>query len=132
MFEMPSNWNTFLPHFGIQGNYIYFEDDKVYYKQTTKLESCDYEPKGGENLVKMYCDDGQIVSLSVPIVTDVTDKFSSIDPVFEKTQCNYVYIFPYYNDAELYDMAYEAMQDLGVDYYEVDYTMPKIKVAFEV
>ncbi len=124
LFEMPSNWYTLLPHFGVRGNYIYFDGDKVYYKQTTKIESYQYDPEAGESIVADYSDTTSIVRLALPIITDITD-ILNIDPVFDRSVCNSINVIPRYSEDDIYGMTCEG----GA--YEYQYNMPKIKIAFE-
>ena len=124
LFEMPSDlWK--LSDFGIQGNYICFEDDKVYYKQTTKREDYYYEPTEGERMIEQYSDTTSIVALAEPIVTDVTEMFSA-SPIIDLSRCKYITVVPMHTEEEVKQMSIDSGS------YDYEYSMPTVKIAFEV
>lgn len=126
LFAMPSDWWK-LSNFGIQGNYIFFDEDRVYYKQVAKQEDYYYELQDGEDTITTYSDVSRIVELAEPIITDITDMITYPSAI-NLAGVKYITFQPHLTEEYFKQMAIDS----GNNEYEFEWKMPKIKIMLEV
>lgn len=128
LFELSNEALAHLPGFGLQGNYIYFEDGIAYYKQTAKRENYGYEPDNREAIIEEIYDGGCIVRID-EIVTDVSE-YIPFDGVIDTSGANSFSVEMNYTEEEVENMVADGYDNSYNDSYE--YRMGKIKISFEV
>lgn len=130
LFEMPSDALLKLSHFGIRGNYIYFEDGKAFYRQTHRevpyIEAADAMQEGEEWVCDIY-DDVSIIKLAAPIVTDISDYITS-DGVINVGGTEQLVIVPKYTKSDI-DAMIDPEQTGGSG---TRYGSLSVKIVFEV
>ena len=113
VFDTPAS----LTDFGLQGNYIFFEDGRAYYKQGVRMVYQSY-PEDGEIYVDSIKDSNwTIYSLAAPIVTDISDRLDH-DGSINVAGCKYLTVVPKYTK----EWASES---------QFNWTMPVTKFVFE-
>ena len=127
LFELTSSLINSLADFGIQGNYIYFDDGKAYYKQTTKKEVYFYECADGEKVLREVYDGGCIVLLANPIITDISSALAH-DGIIDISGCKYLTIVTEYTEEEVMQIVINNPEAYS-QYW--DYVCPKVKIAVE-
>lgn len=130
LITIPTNLTSNLADFGIQENYIFFEDGKVYYRQGAKIESYDYSVSNmqeGEYVIDSVYDAAEIIGLAKPIITDITDMIS-VDPIIDIEGCAYLTIVPRVTEDEV---RWNAEMGEGESKH-YDFNMPKVEIVVEV
>lgn len=128
LFELSDDALAHLPDFGLQGNYIYFEDGIAYYKQTTKREQYGYEPDNREGIIEEIYDGGCVVRID-DIVTDVSE-YITFDGIIDTSGATSFSVEMRYTEEEVENMVADGYDNSYNDSYE--YRMGKAKIAFEV
>lgn len=130
IFEMPADVITRLPDFGIEGNYIFFEDGKAYYKQTQRADYYDNDGENvaeGEELVEQVYDSANIIRLAQEIVTDVS-AYITFDGIIDVSGVETLTVEMEHSEDEVRNMVVE-----GYEYDDgYEYRNGKIKISFEV
>jgi len=128
LFELSEEALAQLPDFGLDGNYIYFEDGIAYYKQTTKREAYDYEPKDREAVVEQIVDGGSIVRMD-EIITDVS-AYINFDGMIDTSGATSFSVEMRYSEEDIQNrvLSYNGV----VADNDYDYRLGKMRIAFEV
>lgn len=128
VFEIPEDVVPTLPHFGVEGNSIFFDNGKAYYKQTTKLEDSLYSLSAGETTIEEIQYGNKVVKLSGEIVTDISERIPS-DGVIDVSDVTSLTVKMKYSQPEVADMVVDGALGTEGDY---DYRLGKMRIAFEV
>ena len=105
-----------LPNFGVsQYDYIYFSGGSAYYHQGTRWAEY-YDPtlEEGEHVLGDLYDEGSLVLLAQPIITDISDRFS-FDGFLDLSGCKSVTLTSHYTEDDLKTMAEDAMENANAD-----------------
>jgi len=128
LFELPGDVMSRLAEFGLDGNYVYFEDGKAYYKQTSKaVNEYEYEIAEGESLGEYLSNEGmRLVYLAEAVVSDISDYIIS-DGLIDVEGCQYITVEPRYTEEYVY-----ALDEQNNGQSGVAWTMPSTKFIFEI
>ena len=112
---------TNLEQFGASDlDYIYFEGGKAYYRCGTRWGEYDNPTlEEGEYVIDSVNDDGSLIALAEPIITDISDRFA-FDGFIDMTGATNITVTSVYNSKDELLAGIEYADDSDVDcFYDV-------------